>query len=89
VADVFISYKRERRPAAHYLARILERNGFSAWYDYSLFPGKPFTPQLLAEIEAAKVVVVLWCGQAIGSPWVEREARLALHGDKYLPCLIE
>ncbi len=35
MADVFISYKRERRNAADHLAHILELNGFSVWFDYN------------------------------------------------------
>jgi hypothetical protein len=58
VADVFISYKRERRNAAQHLARILELNGYSIWFDYRLLSGRDFGLQLEREIRAAKAVVV-------------------------------
>jgi hypothetical protein len=39
MADIFISYKSERRKAAAHFAKILERYGYSVWYDYSLVKG--------------------------------------------------
>jgi hypothetical protein len=59
VADVFISYKRERRNAAQHLTRILELNGYSIRFDYRLLSGRDFGPQLECKIRAAKAVLVL------------------------------
>jgi len=46
VADVFISYKTERRNAAQHLARVLELNGYSVWFDYGLLSGQDLGPQI-------------------------------------------
>lgn len=89
MAEIFISYKSDRRPAAEYLAQILERNGFSAWYDYGLLPGARFEEQLTAQLDEAKVVLVLWCSLAAQSEWVAWEADRAAATGKYLPVLIE
>lgn len=89
MADVFISYKSERRPAAWHLAKIFRANGFEPWYDYGLIPGEDFEPQLMAELERAAVVVVLWCRLSVASAWVCKEARAARAAGKYLPCWIE
>lgn len=89
MADVFISYKAERRGAARHLSKVLAGNGYTAWYDYGLIPGENFESRLMTEIAAAKVVLVLWCGMAVGSEWVQKEARFARQKDKYLPCWIE
>jgi len=89
VADVFISYKSERRPAARHLAKVLRAYGFDVWYDYGLIPGDDFEPRLMAEMAAAKTIVVLWCSMAIASKWVNKEAREAKRTEKYLPCQIE
>ncbi|HXC27839.1 MAG TPA: toll/interleukin-1 receptor domain-containing protein [Stellaceae bacterium] len=77
MADVFISYKTERRNAAQHLSRILELNGYSVWFDYGLLSGTDFGPQIERELRAAKAVVVLWCGLSHDSRWVLEEAHLA------------
>jgi hypothetical protein len=77
VADVFISYKTERRNAAQHLSRILELNGYSVWFDYGLLSGSDFGPQIERELRAAKAVVVLWCSLSHDSRWVLEEAHLA------------
>lgn len=46
MADVFISYKTERRNAAQHLARVLELNGYSVWFDYGLLSGQDLGPQI-------------------------------------------
>ena len=89
MAEIFISYKSERRPAARHLAKVFGAYGYDVWYDYGLIPGDDFEPRLMAEMAAAKVIVVLWCGMATGSPWVNKEAREAKREGKYLPCRIE
>lgn len=89
VADIFISYKSDRRNAARHLARVLGCYGFSAWYDYALLPGDDYEPQLMAQLSASKIVLVLWCELSTGSEWVLKEARVAREQGKYLPAWIQ
>ena len=89
MADVFISYKSARRPAAEHLAKILEAHGFTVWFDYDLVPGKNFGQRLHAELSAAKAVIVLWCTLSVDSEWVQDEARLAKRLGTYLPVRID
>ena len=89
MADVFISYKAERRRAARHLANVLQAYGYSVWYDYGLTPGEDFAPRLMRELESAKAVVVLWCALSVDSDWVAKEANAARGGGTYLPCWIE
>lgn len=89
LADVFISYKSERRAAAQHLARILELNGYSVWFDYALFSGADFGRQIEREIRAAKAVVVLWCSLSRDSPWVIEEAHLAEKLGSFTPVRLE
>jgi TIR domain len=78
MADVFISYKAERRRAAEHLKRIVEAHGFSVWYDAGgLLPGPGYRKQIERELRAADAVLVLWCSLSRESDWVEDEARLA------------
>jgi TIR domain-containing protein len=89
LADVFISYKSERRNAARHLTRILELNGFSVWFDYGLLSGTNFGPQIEREIRAAKAVVVLWCSLSRESRWVLEEAHLATRLGTLTPTFLE
>ena len=89
MAEIFISYKSERRPAARHLAKILNAYGFDVWYDYGLLPGEDFALRLKSELKAAKAVIVLWCSKSTSSEWVIREATIAKRENKFLPCWIE
>jgi hypothetical protein len=89
LADVFISYKSERRNAAQHLSRILELNGYSVWFDYGLLSGSDFGPQIERELRAAKAVVVLWCSLSRESPWVLEEAHLAVKLGTFTPVWLE
>lgn len=90
MADVFISYKKERLEAVVHLAEILEAHGYSVWFDVR---GLPFGPAFGREIEkalrAANVVLVLWCGLSKDSDWVIEEANLAKKLGNYLPAHME
>jgi hypothetical protein len=67
MADVFISYKSERRPAAEHLAAVLERHGYSIWFDYELIKGRDFGLQISRQVRKAKALVVLWCTRSVES----------------------
>ena len=90
MAEIFISYKSQRRLAAQYLHRILTANGFEAWYDVAGLRGGPdFGPQIESQLRVAKVVLVLWCARSRESQWVREEADLAKSLGSYVPVLIE
>ena len=89
MADVFISYKSERKSAAQHLSRVLELNGYSVWFDYGLFSGSDFGRQIEREIRAAKAVVVLWCSLSRESRWVLEEADLATRLGTLTPAWLE
>ncbi len=88
MADIFISYKSERRPVAEHLADILDDHGYSVWFDYALSTGRDFARQIETELHAAHIVLVLWCDLSVDSDWVRSEARYAKANGKLLPCLI-
>lgn len=89
MADIFISYKSERRHAIEHLARILEHHGFTVWFDYGLLSGQSFSRQIEREIRAAKAVLVVWCSLSVDSEWVNNEARLASKLGTMIPLWIE
>lgn len=89
MADIFISYKSERRAAAEHLAGVLGAHGYSVWWDYGLVSGRDFARQIEKELAAAKAVVVLWCSLSRESEWVRQEALYAKNREKTAPVFIE
>jgi formylglycine-generating enzyme required for sulfatase activity len=89
MAEVFISYKSERRKAAEHLAEVLKHYGYSVWFDYQLIKGDDFRTQIEARIREAKALVVLWCTMSVRSPWVAEEAGLASKRGILVPVKIE
>jgi TIR domain len=53
-AEVFISYKYERRMVAEHVAAILSYHGYSVWFDYQLIKGEDFGFQIDRKIREAK-----------------------------------
>jgi hypothetical protein len=72
--DIFISYSRADQTTAQMLANILEKEGWSVWWDRSLLPGDRFDNIIKGELQAAKCVVVLWSSNSVESDWVKDEA---------------
>jgi hypothetical protein len=89
VADVFISYKSDRRGSAEHLSRMIELHGFSVWFDYFLLSGRDFGKQIEAELRTAKAVIVLWCPLSRESDWVLEEAGYANRQHKLIPVWLE
>lgn len=87
--DIFISYAREDKARAAALAKALEKNGWSVWWDRNIPPGKTFSRVIEAEIEAAKCVVVLWSEDSIESDWVQNEASEGARKRILVPALID
>jgi hypothetical protein len=89
MADIFISYKTERRKAAEHLAAVLSLYGYSVWFDYDLIKGRDFGLQIGREIRAARALVVLWCSLSVSSRWVVEEADLGDELGILIPAIIE
>jgi formylglycine-generating enzyme required for sulfatase activity len=89
MADVFISYKRERRAAARHLAKILEAYGYTVWFDLALVRGQDYEQQIAAQLKAAKAVIVLWCTKSVASEGVRSESSRAKAAGKLVPLVIE
>src|SRR5262245_3079358 len=89
MADVFLSYAREDRPAAGVLARALEGRGWSVWWDREIHPGEAFDQTIERELAAAGAVVVLWSERSVASEWVKNEAAAAAERGVLVPALVD
>lgn len=69
LSDIFISYDRQDRPKAEMLARALEQEVWSVWWDPKIPPGKTYDQVIEQELEEARCVVVLWSRESVASDW--------------------
>jgi hypothetical protein len=84
MADVFISYSRKDPEPTKALAADLEARGYTTWWDTSLLPGERFPDKIRQELEAAKVVIVIWSENSVKSTWVQAEAHFAQSENKLI-----
>jgi formylglycine-generating enzyme required for sulfatase activity len=89
MSDIFISYARVDRPRAEALAKALEAQGWSVWWDWIIPAGKKFRRVIEEEIHNARCVVVLWSATSVESDWVIEEASEGKARGILLPVLIE
>lgn len=89
MADVFLSYSRTDADLAERLARSLQKEGWSVWWDPAIRPHEDYSKVIDEEIEAALVVLVLWSAKAAESPWVRSEASFGLEEKKLVQARID
>jgi len=74
MSDVFISYSSEDRERIIPLVQLLEAQGWSVWWDRTIFPGKTFDEAIQEAIDEARCVMVVWSNASVRSRWVKTEA---------------
>ena len=77
MTDVFLSYAREDRTFAEALAKALECKGWSIWWDQRLEAGEVWDEVIESNIEAARIVLVLWSPTSVKKSWVKKRPGLA------------
>ncbi len=85
MVDVFISYTRTDRAQIKSLARVLEDDGYSVWWDHSIAGGAAFAAEIERALNDAKAVVVAWSVSGVQSDWVLDEASTAKQAGKLVP----
>lgn len=84
---LFISHAHRDVDRADQLAEALTAVGYDVFIDRQLRSGQDFEERLVAELDAADQVIVIWTKHSVRSAWVEREARHAL--GKLLPVRVQ
>lgn len=87
--DIFISYSRRDRDRVNFMAKALEAEGYSVWWDRDLRAGEEFDNVIDKHIKQSKVIVVVWSETSINSNWVKEEAEDGVLDNKLVPALID
>lgn len=88
-AQVFVSYSRQDRDRVEPLVRALSAAGLRVWYDAGLQAGDAYDSKIMAALQAAKAVVVVWSRASVDSQWVRAEATEGRALDKLVACQLE
>jgi len=89
MADVVISYGRDQEPMAGTVARALEADGYSVWWDHDIPAHKAYATLIEEKFQGAKAVIVIWSGSAVKSEWVRAEADLARSQQKLIQVSVQ
>ncbi len=88
--SVFVSYASEDLDRVEPLVDTIEKEtAAQVWWDFDLEPGDDWNAEILAKLNAADCVVVVWSEAAVASDWVRFEANEALRRNAYVPAAIE
>jgi len=89
MVDVVISYGREQEPMAGTVARALEADGYSVWWDHDIPAHKAYGALIEEKFREAKAVIVIWSPAAAQSEWVRAEADLARSQQKLIQVSVQ
>lgn len=88
MADIFISYERSDRPHAERIADVLQRHGWSVWWDRKILGGEQFSKTIETALTSSRCVIVLWSVTSIASTWVRDEAAAGAERNMLVPVVI-
>src|SRR5579859_6583744 len=89
MSEVFISYSHATAPQARGAAAVLRALGYSVWIDDDLPAHRAFTPEIEAQLTAARAALVIWSAEAAKSHWVMSEANRAREDNKLVQLSID
>ena len=89
MADIFISYSSTDKTIVKRIAGLLEKKGWSVWWDRQIPIGRKYDTVIETEIQNAGCVLVVWTERSIKSEWVKNEASEAAAKEKMVPMVLE
>lgn len=90
MADIFLSYSREDIDVAHKLTLLLEKQGWSVYWDKtSILAGQNFVEVIENELQTCLCVLVLWSKNSSQSNWVRDEAEFGINRRILIPVLLD
>ncbi|HUB95795.1 MAG TPA: TIR domain-containing protein [Stellaceae bacterium] len=87
--DLFLSYSRRDLPKIEVLASMLERIGWTIWWDRRIIVGQAFDKVIERALEEARIVIVAWSEHSVDSDWVRAEASFAVEQNKLVPIALD
>jgi len=87
--DLFISYARADRGRIADLAALLQRSGWTVWWDTEIKAGAAFDRMIEQAITEARAVIVAWSKHSVDSDWVRAEAAYGLEKGKLVPIRLD
>lgn len=88
-ATVFFSYSRADQKFARPIIEILQRAGYSVWWDGLLGGGERYANTTATALANARAVVVLWSKTSLQSHWVNDEAAEARDRRSLVPLSLD
>ncbi|RYF84067.1 MAG: toll/interleukin-1 receptor domain-containing protein [Chitinophagaceae bacterium] len=89
MADVFLSYSSADKSIVKGVAALLEKRGWSVWWDRQIPIGQRFDTVIESELHNAGCVVVIWTKNSVASEWVKNEAADAAQRGVLVPLMLE
>ena len=89
MADIFLSYASADLERAKRFVPVLEKHGWSVWWDKRIRAGTTFAQVIEEAAKAARCVIVLWSQASVRSDWVQNEASEGLQRRILIPVLID
>jgi Tol biopolymer transport system component len=89
MADIFVSYSATDRHRIEPLVAVLQKQGWSVWWDRDLVAGPSFDEKIEEALESARCVVVAWSSSSVQSRWVRAEANEGLERRILVPLKLE
>nr|WP_315204579.1 toll/interleukin-1 receptor domain-containing protein [uncultured Albidiferax sp.] len=89
MADIFLSYNEKDRPRVRQLAQVLERAGWSVWWDRRVPAGLTWRSLLEQELQDMRCMLVLWSANSVKSEWVCEEATEGRLLGRLIPVFLE
>jgi hypothetical protein len=85
MADIFLSYSRKDLESVRPLAKLLEQQRWTVFWDRRLEPGGKWPDVLEVELQRAGCVVVTWSEASVDSDWVRKEAENGIQRNNLIP----
>jgi hypothetical protein len=89
MTDIFISYASEDRSRIEPLAKALEDQGWTVFWDRTIPAGKTWRQVIGEALETARSVIVAWSETSVESSWVQEEADRGRERNILIPILID
>jgi hypothetical protein len=89
MADIFVSYASEDKERIEPIAKALENQGWSVWWDRFIPVGRTWDDVIEEQLETAKCMLVIWSENSVCSHWVRSEASEGFERNMLVPVFID